>query len=61
MNLMTLVEGVSMLVASLAMIYLALPRNGNASWVIRFPFLCELYAVVAVSLLAMGMCIAALS
>ena len=61
MNLMTLVEGVSMVVAGLAMVYFALPRKGNASWVIRFPFLCELYAVGAISLLAMGVCIVASS
>lgn len=49
-----------MIVAAIAMVYFARPRKGNATWVMRFPFFGELYAVLAISLFAVGLCVAAL-
>lgn len=62
MKVMTSVEGVSMIVAAIAMVYFARPRQGGyTTWVMRFPFFGELYAVLAISLFAMGLCITASS
>jgi hypothetical protein len=58
---MSYVAGSFLFVIGFAMVFFARPKSGKASWVARFTFLSELYAVAAISFIVLGVCIATLS
>ena len=58
---MSYVIGPVLSVAGFAMLFFARPKDGKDSWVTRFAFLGELYAVAAISFIVLGVCIATLS
>jgi hypothetical protein len=43
------------------MIFFARPKSGKTAWVARIEFFGELYIVAAISIMALGICIATLS
>ncbi len=52
--------GTSLFVAGFTMLFLGRPKDRKDSWVTRFAFLGELYAVAAISFIVLGVCIATL-
>jgi hypothetical protein len=58
---MSYVTGSFLFVIGFAMILFARPKGGKDSWVARFAFLGEPYAVAAISSIVLEICIAALS
>jgi hypothetical protein len=58
---MSYVAGSFLFVVGLAMIFFARPKSGKTAWVARIEFFGELYIVAAISIMALGICIATLS
>jgi hypothetical protein len=58
---MSYVAGSFLFVVGLAMIFFARPKNGKTAWVARIAFFGELYAVAAISMIVLGVCIATLN
>jgi uncharacterized membrane protein len=58
---MSYISGSFLFVVGFAMIVVARPKGRKDSWAARFAFLGELYAVAAISLIVLGVCIAVLS
>jgi hypothetical protein len=58
---MSHIVGMLLFVAGIAMVFFALPKGRNTSWAMRIAFFGELYVVAAISLIVLGICVAALS
>ncbi len=58
---MSYIAGTFLFVVGIAMVFFALPKGGNATWVMRIAFFGELYIVAAISIIVVGICIVVLN
>jgi len=52
---MSFIIGPALVVIGIGMVFFALPKKRKYSWVTRFAFIGELYAVAAVSFVVLGL------
>jgi len=51
--------GPLLFLSGIAMVFFGRPKGGRANWLMRAPFILELYSVAAISIIVLGICMAA--